>query len=186
MKIYYVDAENIGLSMLDEQSISVLDRVFVFTNSESLKSACANALLTCVSGYPSGPNQADFHIIAHLSKALSYLSKAEKKALEFILCSKDLNLWKAFEFQCSLSAVKPSNPYVGLEPEKTDVVVALDTSTETKILKLMSQPISAVEIQEKLKISKAAFTTSFNKLISSGKIQRQTSSKKKWLRVAKT
>lgn len=79
MKIYYVDAENIGLSMLDELTISILDRVFVFTNSESLKSACGNALLTCVSGYPSGQNQADFYIIAHLSNVLSHLSKAEKK-----------------------------------------------------------------------------------------------------------
>ncbi|WP_147411186.1 winged helix-turn-helix domain-containing protein [Pseudomonas cavernicola] len=186
MKIYYVDAENIGLSMLDELTISVLDRVFVFTNSESLKSACANALLTCVSGYPSGQNQADFHIIAHLSKILGYLSKAEKKALEFILCSKDLSLWKAFEFQCSLSGVKPNNPYIGLEPEKTDVVVALDTSIEAKILKLMAQPITAVEIQEKLNISKSEFTTSFNSLISAGKIQRQPNAKKKWLRVART
>ena len=67
LKIYYVDAENIGLNLLGELAISIIDRVFVFTNSEGIKSACTNALLTCISGYPPGQNQADFYIIAHLS-----------------------------------------------------------------------------------------------------------------------
>ncbi|RRW39134.1 hypothetical protein EGJ52_24985 [Pseudomonas luteola] len=183
LKIYYVDAENIGLSMLDELNISILDRVFVFTNSESLKSACSNALLTCVSGYPSGPNQADFYIIAHLSNVLSHLSKAEKKAIEFNLCSKDQNLWKAFEFQCSQAGVKSSAPYITLQSESNNVVLAIDTSIEAKILKLMSKPITSLEIQQKLKITQSEFTTSFNQLIKSGKIKRQESSRKHWFRV---
>jgi len=186
LKIYYVDAENIGLSMLDELTISILDRVFVFTNSESLKSVCNNALLTCVSGYPTGPNQADFYIIAHLSNVLSHLSKAEKKAIEFCLCSKDQSLWKAFEFQCSLAGVKSNAPYIAIEAEGSNVVVAIDTSIEAKILKLMSQPLTSIEIQHKLKVPQSEFTTSFNQLIKSGKIKRQENSKKHWLRVKST
>ncbi|MGE8362395.1 hypothetical protein [Pseudomonas sp.] len=186
MNIYYVDAENLGLSMLDDLTTSILDRVFVFTNSASHKSACSSTLLTCISGYPSGQNQADFYIIAHLSGVLSHLSKAEKKAIEFNLFSKDQNLWKAFEFQCSLAGVKASAPYIKIETESHNVVVAIDTSTEAKILKLMSQPITSIEVQHKLKVPQSEFTTSFNKLIKAGKIKRQENSKKHWLRVKKT
>jgi hypothetical protein len=186
LKIYYVDAENTGLNMLDELTVSTLDRVFVFTNSEGIKSACSNALLTCVSGYPSGQNQADFYIIAHLSNVLSHLSKAEKKAIEFNLCSKDQNLWKAFEFQCSLSGAKSSAPYIAIETESNNVVVPIDTSIEAKILKLMSQPITSIEIQHKLKAPQSEFTTSFNQLIRTGKIKRQVNSKKHWQRVKST
>ena len=186
MKIYYVDAENIGLTFLDELTISILDRVFVFTNLDSLKSACSNALLTCISGYPSGQNQADFYIIAHLSNVLAHLSKAEKKAIEFRLCSKDQNLWKAFEFQCSLAGVKASAPYINSETKSNNVVVAISTSAEEKILKLMSQPITSIEIQRKLNIAQSEFTTSFNQLIRTGKIKRQANSKKHWHRVTST
>ena len=186
MKIYYVDAENTGLNILDELTVSILDRVFVFTNSEGIKSACSNALLTCVSGYPSGQNQADFYIIAHLSNVLSHLSKAEKKAIEFTLCSKDQSLWKAFEFQCSLSGAKSSAPYIAIETESNNVVVTIDTSIEAKILKLMSQPITSIEIQHKLKAPQSEFTTSFNQLIRTGKIKRQVNSKKHWQRVKST
>jgi len=190
LKIYYVDAENIGLNTLDEHPISILDRVFVFTNSDSLKTACTNALLTCISGYPTGQNQADFYIIAHLSNVLAHLSKAEKKAIEFTLCSRDQSLWKAFEFQCSLAGVKSNAPHIDIiEVEKniitTSTVKSTETSIEAKILKLMSQPISSIELQQKLKITQSEFTTSFNKLIKAGNIKRQASTKKLWL-IAKT
>lgn len=184
MRIYYIDAENVGLSTLDELTVSILDRVFVFTNSESLKSACSNALLTCVSGYPSGPNQADFYIIAHLSNILAHLSKAEKKAIEFMLCSKDQSLWKAFEFQCKIAGANASAPHIEIDTEPSNVVVALDTSIEAKILKNMAQPITYIELQQKLKIPQSELTTPFNNLIKSGKITRQDGSKKKWLRVS--
>lgn len=160
MKIYYVDAENIGLSILGELTVSMLDRVFVFTNVESLKSACKNALLTYISGYPTGPNQADFCIIAHLSNVLSHLSSAEKKAMEFCLCSKDQNLWKAFNFQCSVAGVKAHAPFIAIESEASKVVVAIDSSLEAKILKLMSEPITSSDMQKKLKVSQSEFTTS--------------------------
>lgn len=183
LKIYYFDVENIGLSMLDELTITILDRVFAFTNTESLKAACNNVQIFCIDGYPTGQNQADFYIIAHLSRILSLLSKEEKKAIEFNLCSKDQNLWKAFEFQCSLAGVKSYAPCITIKPESDNIVVAIDTSTEAKILKLMSQPITSIEMQRKLNIPQSEFTTLFNKLIKSGKIKRQEKSKKHWQRV---
>lgn len=183
LKIYYFDVENIGLSMLDELTITILDRVFAFTNTESLKAACNNVQLICIDGYPTGQNQADFYIIAHLSRILSHLSKEEKKAIEFNLCSKDQNLWKAFEFQCSLAGVKSYAPCITIKPKSDNIVVAIDTSTEAKILKLMSQPITSIEMQRKLNIPQSEFTTLFNKLIKSGKIKRQEKSKKHWQRV---
>lgn len=182
LKIYYVDAENIGLSALEELNISVLDRVFVFTNSEHLKSAFTNALVTCVSGYPNGQNQADFYIIAHLSNILAHLSKAEKKAIEFFLCSKDQSLWKAFEFQCYLAGVKSSAPNIVIEAEISAAPAPVQAPLEQRILKLMAQPITVVEIQQKLNASQSEFTTSFNVLIKAGKVKRHEKSKKKWLR----
>ncbi|NLY65139.1 MAG: hypothetical protein GX070_09345 [Alcaligenaceae bacterium] len=186
MKIYYIDAENIGINMLNELTISILDRVFVFTNSENLKSTCSNVLLSCVSGYPSGPNQADFYIIAHLSNVLSHLSKAEKKAIEFNLYSKDQNLWKAFEFQCLLAGVKSNAPHIVIENETSNAITTVNTYIEEKILKLMSQPITSTEIQRELKIPQSEFTSSFNQLIKTGKIKRSESSKKHWLQVKNT
>lgn len=178
LKIYYVDAENVGLNLLDETKISILDRVFVFTNDEKLKSTCSSALLNSISGYPSGQNQADFYIIAHLSNVLSRLSKVEKMAIEFNLCSKDKNLWKAFNFQCLLAGVKSNAPNLTIEVEANNVLAVSE-----KILKLMSSPITVTEIQNKLKIQKPEFTRSFNQLIKLGKIKRQKESKKHWIRL---
>lgn len=181
LKIYYIDAENVGLNVLNDLTLSVLDRVFVFTNSEGLKTASNNAVLTCMSGYPSGSNQADFYIIAHLSNVLANLTKAEKNAIEFILCSKDQSLWKAFEFQCRLAEVKSS--ILHLKVEEKSVAASPSTSLEVKILKLMVQPITSIEIQKKLGVPQSEFTTSFNQLIKSGKIKRQEGAKKKWFQV---
>lgn len=111
---------------------------------------------------------------------------AEKKAKEFSLCSKDQNLWKAFEFQCSLAGVKANAPHIAIEAETNKVALAVDTSLEAKILKMMSQPITSIEIQQSLKVPQSVFTTSFNQLIRTGRIKRQETSKKHWLRVKST
>ncbi len=194
MNIYYIDAENIGIGFFEETSISVLDRVFVFSNSDHLKSLCLNALITFVGGYPAGQNQADFYIIAHLSNVLAHLSKEEKKAITFLLCSKDQSLWKAFEFQCLLGGVKSKSPLIppaitssSVEPLQISIENSsglqkpvVKPSVEQRILKCLSKPITVVEMQEKLKIQKSEFTSVFNILIKSGKIKRVDGSKKKW------
>lgn len=203
MKIYYIDSENIGVTILNEMKFTAQDRVFIFTNATSQKGAYANPLFTVISGYPSGKNQADFHLIAHLAKVLAYLTRTEKNVIELVLCSKDTQLWKAFEFQCTLAEIKASNPYIGpATKEKTkpasspepvaqpaakadsdNVVVTIDTALETKILKFMNQPRTCTEIKEQMKVSQSVMTTTFNKLIKDGKIQRQATSKKHWVRV---
>jgi len=175
--------------MLDELTASILDRVFVFTNSESLKATRTDVFLTFLSGYPSGQNQADFFIIAHLSNVLSHLSESEKNAINFIFLSKDKNLWKAFEFQCNLAGVKSIAPLIAItpikpsKPSKSKAVVSTETSIELKILKIMNKPITATKIKQKLKLSDSVFTRSFNKLIKTGKIKRGKSSKKKWIMI---
>lgn len=122
---------------------------------------------------------------------LSHLSKAEKKAIEFHLCSKDQALWKAFEFQCNLAGVKSYAPNIALEVEveieEVNVIPPVSSSSlEQKILKLMLKPITVVEIEEKLKVPKSEFTRSFNLLIKSEKIKRQEKSKKNWVLNRKT
>ncbi|MGL5030183.1 MAG: hypothetical protein ACRC5V_02155 [Aeromonas sp.] len=67
---------------------------------------------------------------------------------------------------------------------KNTSIVPLEISVENKILKLMSQPISAVAIQEKLNLTKPTFTLNFNSLIKSNKIKRLADSKKLWVRAA--
>ena len=183
MKIYYVDAENVGANWLEELKASILDRVFVFTNSPGVKASCRNALMTCISDYPTGPNQADFCIIAHLSNVLAHISKTEKKAIEFCLCSKDQSLWKAFEYQCTLAGVQSSASHIETQETKNTNVVPFEGNHTTQILKCMSQPISSNDLQKQLKMSQPEFTTAFNQLIRENKIKRQSKSKKLWLRV---
>ena len=183
LKIYYVDAENVGANWLEELRISILDRVFVFTNSPGIKASCRNALMTCISDYPVGPNQADFCIIAHLSNVLAHISKSEKKAIEFCLCSKDQSLWKAFEYQCTLAGVQSSSTHIDPQEIKATNILPFEGSGSSQILKCMSQPISSNDLQKQLNIPQSEFTTSFNQLIRENKIKRQSKSKKLWLKV---
>ncbi|MGL5452519.1 MAG: hypothetical protein ACRDBT_08980 [Aeromonas sp.] len=180
MQIHYIDAENVGMSFLDELSISMLDRVFIFTHTAKKNNEHSNPAITYVSDYPVGNNQADFYIIGHLVSVLSLLKKTEKKAIYFTLHTKDIELWKAFKIQCSRFGVNAQNPYMkdaSQPPQSKEIaqktvsspkntsVVPLEISVENKILKLMSQPISAVAIQEKLNLTKPTFTLNFNSLI---------------------
>lgn len=177
MRIYYLDTENIGFNLLEEIALSILDRIFVFSNSEAIKSACLNSHFTCINGYPAGQNQADFYIIAHLSSILSHINKAEKKAVEFILLSKDQQLWKAFSFQAHLAGVKCAAPYIALENDVQFAPAKIETSLEQKILTLAKAPLTVV----KLNISDSVFTSTFNQLIKAKKIKRVDNSKRKWL-----
>jgi hypothetical protein len=200
LKIYYIDGENIGTNILNEMKLTAHDRVFIFTNTASHKTGYANPLFNIISGYPSGKNQADFHLIAHLAKVLAYLTRTEKSVIELVLHSKDIQLWRAFEFQCELAEIKSSNPYIGPAVAQTkpissplpvpspsagassnNVVVPLDTSLETKILKFIAKPRTFTEIAGQMKVSQSVMTTTFNQLIKEGKVQRQSASKKHWV-----
>lgn len=191
MKFLYVDAENVGISVLKEEITLALDRVFFFTNSESIKETYANPLITFISGYPTGKNQADFHIIGHLASVLSHISKQDKKTIEFVLCSKDVSLWKAFQFQCSLARVKSSSSHIDIETVTDKAIIKQNGSTaanappkpkdvEKAILKLLARPATVVELKETIGLSNSVFQAAFNKLVVTGKIKRQEGAKLNW------
>ena len=58
-----------------------------------------------MAGYPIGKNQADFYLIAHLSKIISQVRHDEKKKLTLILYSNDISLCQAFDFQCQQASI---------------------------------------------------------------------------------
>ena len=185
MKIYYVDAENIGIDFLGDEKVSVLDKVFVFSNNASFQSECEKLLYTCVSGYQAGKNQADFHMVAHLAKLLSQLSNKEKGAVKLIFCSKDQDLQKALDSQCSLAGIKAFTSYpadkskVGLNSGNKKK----NPSLESQILESFAQPSKAYDVQIALGLSKGEFSKAINKLIKAKKIKRLSKSSKKWSRV---
>lgn len=204
MKIYYVDAENIGIDFLAGQNISVLDKVFVFSNNESITSECEKRFYIGVTGYPVGKNQADFYMVGHLARLISLLSDKEKGAINFIFCSKDQDLLKALGSQCSLSGIKAFSSYpVANKKAKSNSASKANTgkknthkkcakkgaenqSMESSILECFAQPSKPYDVQIALGLSKPEFTKAINKLIKAGKIKRQSKSRKKWCKVGAT
>ena len=185
MKIYYVDAENVGIDFLEGKKVSILDKVFVFTNNESFKLECENLLYTCVTGYPTGKNQADFYMIAHLTRLISQLSNKEKGVVNFIFCSKDQDLLKAFESQCSLAGIKAFTSYPA-DKNKAELnreSKKKNPSIESQILEKFAQPTKACDVQKALGLTKSEFSKTINKLIKAKKIKRQSKSSKKWCAV---
>lgn len=201
MKIYYVDAENIGIDFLAGQNISVLDKVFVFSNNESITSECEKRLYIGVTGYPVGKNQADFYMIGHLARLVSLLSDKEKGAINFIFCSKDQDLLKALDSQCSLAGIKAFSSYPAENKRKESSSTSKpntdknntrkkgakkgvkNQSIESLILECFAKPSKPYDVQLALGLSKPGFTKAINKLIKAEKIKRQSKSSKKWRKV---
>lgn len=204
MKIYYVDAENIGIDFLVEKNVSVLDKVFVFSNNESIQTECEKRFYISVTGYPIGKNQADFYMVGHLARLISLLSDKEKGAINFIFCSKDQDLLKALNSQCSLAGIKAfsSYPAENKKPKSNSVSKphkdkknthkksakkgANNQSDESLILECFAQPTKAYDVQVALGLSKPEFSKAINKLIKAGKIKRQSKTSKKWCKVGAT
>ena len=181
MKLIFVDAENIGLKALSEMNVSFFDKVFVFSNNAEVKFLCEQSLYLYLSGYPQKPNQADFYIIAYLSKALSNLNKQERDKVSFVLYSKDVSLIEAFKFQCDLVNAMCSFPLI------EDNIIELHEGNEMKFLKgflnILSSPHTAQEIMTKLDITTAEFSKIVAPLIKEGKIKRTANNSKKWVAV---
>ncbi len=182
MRIYYLDTENIGFNP-ENLALSILDRVFVFTNCESVKSSCISSSFICISGYPKGQNQADFYIIAHLSGILATLNQSERNAIEFILLSRDQSLWNAFLYQTSLAGVKSYAPHINAAVYEPPLELNTSTRLDEKIILLARTPITTVELIKKLNIKQSEFTSTFNALVKAKKIKRLENSKRKWLTV---
>ncbi|CAH8242538.1 hypothetical protein VAEKB19_6990006 [Vibrio aestuarianus] len=87
MKMIFVDAENVGLKEVEKVKATFVDKVFVFSKIDAIKCACEKSLFLCLCDYPSGSNQADFHIIAYLARVLSSLDKKQLSSVDFELYS---------------------------------------------------------------------------------------------------
>jgi len=189
MKIIFVDAENVGFKGLDIIDAHITDKVFVFSSVASIQAYCQQKLFSCLSGYPEGANQADFYIIAYLSRVLASLSKNEKQLAEFILYSNDVNLINAFNFQCRILGAKSN--IVSLKHATSSTIPkriaanppklpTLD-QVEQQIFNMLKKPQGLSAIQTSLNLSKPIFTKAVNGLLNAKKIKRCSKNGKNWL-----
>ncbi len=182
MKMIFVDAENIGLKKLEKIAATVIDRVFVFSKSEAIKFVCEKSLFLCLSDYPTAPNQADFYIIAYLSRVLSALDKKQLKSIHFELYSNDESLIAAFEFQCKQLGATSNSIRT-----KEDTIVHLpelhNTTPEDKLFVALKSPHPLnPDLQKQLGLSKSDFSKAITTLSKAKKIQRSPENKRKWAR----
>jgi len=189
MKIIFVDAENVGFKGLEAIEANIIDKVFVFSHVNSIQAYCQQKLFLCLSDYPEGANQADFYIVAYLSRILANLSKEKKSLIEFILYSNDINLITAFNFQCGLLGA--SSRIVSIKHETspaTTPTIVSDTpkserKIEQKIFNMLKTPQGLFAIQEALNLSKPVFTKAVNNLRDANKIKRCSKNGKNCLQV---
>ncbi|CAK2587806.1 hypothetical protein [Vibrio crassostreae] len=183
MKVIFVDAENVGLKELEKINASIVDKVFVFSKSDAVKLVCEKSLYLCLNDYPTGQNQADFYIIAYLSRVLLALDKKQLGSTHFELYSNDESLITAFEFQCGQLG---ANCQIIRTREQTVVPITESpspNSAEAKLLKALKSPHSLdPEFQQQLGLSKSDFTKAINELSKSNQIKRSPQSKKMWVR----
>ncbi|OAN16355.1 hypothetical protein A3K86_10920 [Photobacterium jeanii] len=183
LKVIFVDAENVGLKPLDDINVSVLDKVLVFSNDETVKKHCELEMYHFLGGYPQNSNQADFYIIASLARLLSQMTVREISMTEIMLYSKDQSLLHAFRFQCELVGANSTFP---LEEDIGDNVVNIkkSNSPEKQLLSLLHTPKTSTELQSILPLSKSDFTRVINDLIKSKRISRVPNKSKYWMRSA--
>ena len=182
LKFIFVDAENIGLNQVSNIKATLTDKVFVFTKNQTVIELCEQKLFQVFSCYPSGSNQADFHIIGNLVGVLASLNEAQKKQCNFVLWSQDNALVMAFEFQCRLHQAPC---LIALPPKNLTkiipVVVKKETTDEDRILNYFKRPRLAESVRAMVQFSKPDFTRMLNKLIQNELIIRDPNNKKKWV-----
>ena len=196
MKMIFVDAENIGLKALEAVEATVIDKVFVFSKVESVQRACEKSLFLFLSDYPSGSNQADFYIIAYLSRVLLALDKKQYGTVSFELYSNDENLISAFEFQCAQLGARahsirttqevvvspPKKAVAKPKPKKTKLLPERLEVLTKQLLSLLSSPMALnPQLQKKLKANKSEFSQVVSRLIKAKKIRRSAENKKLWV-----
>lgn len=160
MKMIFVDAENVGLKELEKIGASIIDKVFVFSKSEAVKLVCDKSLYLFLSDYPTGQNQADFYIVAYLSRVLLALDKKQLGAAYRSVRTRDNTV---------VPIVEPS-------PAK-------HKSPEEKLLHALNTPRALdPSFQKQLGLSKSDFSRAIQGLSQSNQIKRSPQSKKKWVR----
>ncbi|ELI5719952.1 hypothetical protein KW443_09225 [Vibrio fluvialis] len=185
MKMIFVDAENVGLKELEKIGASIIDKVFVFSKSEAVKLICDKSLYLFLSDYPTGQNQADFYIVAYLSRVLLALDKKQLGSVNFELYSNDESLISAFEFQCGQLGAA----YRSVRTRDNTVVPIVEASPakhkspEEKLLHALNTPRALdPSFQKQLGLSKSDFSRAIQGLSQSNQIKRSPQSKKKWVR----
>lgn len=185
MKIVFVDAENVGLKVIEKIEVSLSDKVLVFSKSANIEQYCDKALFQHFSNYPSGSNQADFLIIANLTKYLTvYDVKALSKA-EFVLYTNDQDLISAFEFQCEQHHIS-ANIIRSREESKVISLPVKEPNplgpVEEKLFNALVEPRSLdPALQSELRLSRQTFSRAINALSNAKRIKRSDKSKKLWV-----
>lgn len=182
MRFIFIDAENIGLKEIEMIETTIADKAFVFSKNESIKETCEKKLFLYISNYPTGPNQADFYIIANLIAVISSISTSLKSYCEFVLYTRDNSLVNAFVFQCDLHSVKHK---IALKPKLTNNIIQIsqEPTLNQKILDVLINPMQSEAMRKKLRAPKSDFTRALNILIKENKIMRSPTCKKEWARV---
>ncbi|CAH8182152.1 conserved hypothetical protein [Vibrio aestuarianus] len=184
MKVVFVDAENVGLKVVEQVLPSLTDKVLVFSKSPNIEQYCDKVLFQHFSNYPTGSNQADFYIISALTKYLTlYDAKALSKA-EFELYTNDQDLTSAFEFQCEQFGVKTHlvKTREAAKIVSLPVAVICSDSPEEKLFNALVKPRALdPTLQEELGLARQTFTRAVNTLSASNRIKRTTENKKQWV-----
>ncbi|MDD9176043.1 hypothetical protein PVK62_07825 [Aliivibrio sp. S3MY1] len=188
MNLIFVDAENVGLNTIQEIDTRITDKVFVFSNNEQIKILCHDLMFIMMDGYPIGKNQADFYLIAHLSKAISQVRYDEKKKLTFILYSNDNSLCQAFEFQCQHASISceiiHTKPIQGQNTNNQEYTTAELNNIACLYKALKSKSMLVTELFNTTKLAQNEATKALNALVKKDLIARSSSNKKVWEVVA--
>lgn len=185
MKVVFVDGENVGLKVVEKIETTLSDKVLVFSKSENIAHYCEKSLFQHFSNYPTGSNQADFSIIANLTKYLTiYDTKALSKS-EFVLYTNDQDLISAFEFQCAQHHIS-ANIIKTKEALKVVSLLVPESNpldpVEEKLFNALAKPRSLdPELQNELRLSRQTFSRIINSLTNANRIKRSDTSKKLWV-----
>ena len=189
MNVIFVDAENVGLTSIQEIDARITDKVFVFSNNEQIKTLCHDLMFIVMDGYPVGKNQADFYLIAHLSKAISQVHYDEKKKLTFILYSNDIPLCQAFEFQCQHASIASdivNTRALPVHNHEVQEYTAKDLNNIALLYKALKvKSMLVTELFNITKLEQNEATKALNALVKKEIIARSPENKKVWTVVGK-
>lgn len=170
MKLVFVDAENVGYSKIKNLEYAHSDKVLVFSRNEKVKTLCSQKMLVCLSHYEEGSNQADFLIIATLSRLLSSLDEKERNTVTCELLTQDYALNSAFVTQCHQYGVECRTPG------------QLEDGIKTRILNVLQTPHRLNrEFWNKAGINQSTCNRVTKELAAQGKIKRSDRGATLWV-----
>lgn len=175
MKLVFVDAENVGCSIIKGMKYKLNDKVLVFSRHEKIQAICSEKLFTSVSHYEDGSNQADFLIMATLGELLASMSTVERRHIVCELVTHDLSLIQAFISYCKRWEV--SFEVAGQRTEQVN-----DTLLEKRVLKVLQVPHALNHLfWGKVGLDQSTCNRITTKLASQKKIKRVDGKDKLWV-----